>query len=131
MTKTDFPLNNSIAIAVSKLTALTNKSKNTHKTCALTYDFGAESQKHAFCVCFGHLPLSFIANTNHADKNEENYNEGIISWSTTVSNPLIFVFHNLSRYSAVITMILPLLLLLVSWGQKGTNSAWGGFSENL
>ena len=36
--------------------------------------FFAECQNYTFCVCIGHLPLSC----------KENYNEGIISWSTTI-----------------------------------------------
>ena len=39
VTKTDFPLYNSIAIAVGKLTVFTNKSKNARKTLTLTHAF--------------------------------------------------------------------------------------------
>ena len=39
VTKTDFPLYNSRAIAVGKLTVFTNKSKNARKTLTLTHAF--------------------------------------------------------------------------------------------
>ena len=41
----------------------------------------------------------------------------------------IFLFHNSSRCSAVITMTLLFLLLLVSWGHRGIDGSWDGFSE--
>ena len=44
-------------------------------------------------------------------------------------NSIIFVFHNSSRCSAVITMTLLFLLLLVSWGHRGIDGTWDGFSE--
>ena len=42
----------------------------------------------------------------------------------------ICVSSDLSRRSAVITMTLPLLLLLVSRGQGGVDGSWDGFSES-
>ena len=45
------------------------------------------------------------------------------------SNSIILVFPYLSRGSAVITMIMLLMLLLVSWGQGVIDSLWDGLSE--
>ena len=53
-----------------------------------------------------------------------------IDFHTSLGFAIIFVFLYLSRCSAVITMKLLLLLLLVSWGQGGVDDSWDGFSES-
>ena len=45
------------------------------------------------------------------------------------SNLIKIVFLYLSRCSAVITMKLLLLQILVSWGQGGMDGSWDGFPE--
>ena len=54
-----------------------------------------------------------------------------LSHSTTMlpSNSIKYLLLYLSRCSAVITMTLLLLLLLVSWGQRRIDGTWDGFSE--
>ena len=46
-----------------------------------------------------------------------------------LSNSIVFVFHNSSRCSAVITMTLLFLLLLVSLRYRVIDGSWDGFSE--
>ena len=46
-----------------------------------------------------------------------------------LSESIIFLFHNSSRCSAVITITLLFLQLLVSWGQRGNDGLCGGFLE--
>ena len=53
------------------------------------------------------------------------------AWIQVPPDSIKFQFLYLSRCSAVITMILLLWLLLISWGQGGTESSWDEFSETL
>ena len=87
VTTTDFLLYNSIAIAISKLTALTNKSKKAQDMLF----FGVERKKHAFCMCFGHLPLSCTVNTTSSRQGYRKILMRALLVDPLPSNPLIFV----------------------------------------
>ena len=77
MTKTDFPLYDNIAIAISKLTALTNKR-------TLIFFLVQNAKNLHFVHALAIYLWAVLQIQQQTDKNKENYNEGIIGWSTTI-----------------------------------------------